>query len=192
MSEKTSSGQPLGGQTVSIRKATIDDAEAVTRLHKGEGWCYDDPIVMNDYWDDSFDKESILVAEVDRKTVGTLEISKAYKARFGFFAVLRRFVVDPEYRGKGVGRQLMSFALEEAKRMGCSAIELSVDPENIRPHDFYKTLGFHDDRTETIMVKILDYATSGNQKDKESEYTIRLSSASKIHERQRNNINSTR
>ena len=68
MSEKTSSGQPLGGQTVSIRKATIDDAEAVTRLHKGEGWCYDDPIVMNDYWDDSFDKESILVAEVDGKT----------------------------------------------------------------------------------------------------------------------------
>jgi len=60
----------------------------------------------------------------------------------------------------------MSFALAEAKRMGCSAIELSVDPENTRPHHFYETLGFHDDRTETIMVKILDHAAKGDQRGK--------------------------
>jgi GNAT superfamily N-acetyltransferase len=156
MARRTTSRQPVSEKTVFIRKAAIGDVDAVSRLHKVEGWCYDDAIVLNDYWDDSFDKESILIAEVDEKIVGTLEISKAYKARFGFFAVLRRFVVDSEYRGRGVGRQLMSFALEEARRMGCSAIELSVDPENTRPHDFYKKLGFRDDRTETIMVKILD------------------------------------
>lgn len=167
MSEWTSSKLPVNEQSVFIRKAALNDAEAVARLHKGEGWCYDDAIIISDYWDDSFDKESILVAEVDGKIVGTLEISKAYKARFGFFAVVRRFVVEPGYRGRGVGRQLISFALEEAKRMGCNAIELSVDPENIRPHSFYETLGFHDDRTETIMVKIIDNTAIQNQKDKE-------------------------
>ena len=169
MSEETPSKRPVAGKNIFIRRAAMNDAEDVARLHKGEGWCYDDAIVLNDYWDDSFDKESILVAEVNGKIVGTLEISKAYKARFGFFAVIRRFVVEPECRGRGVGRQLMSFALAEAKRMGCSAIELSVDPENTRPHHFYETLGFHDDRTETIMVKILGNAAIGNQRDKETK-----------------------
>jgi GNAT superfamily N-acetyltransferase len=46
--------------------------------------------------------------------------------------------------------------VDEAKRIGCNAIELSVDPDNNRPHDFYKTLGFRDDRTEIIMVKMLN------------------------------------
>ncbi|MCJ7633272.1 GNAT family N-acetyltransferase, partial [Candidatus Bathyarchaeota archaeon] len=108
-----------------------------------------------DYWDDSFEKESILVAEVEGKIVGTLEISKVYKSRFGFFAVVRRFVVQPDQRGRGIGRKLFSYALEEAKRMDCTAIELSVDPENKRPHRFYESIGFKDDRTEIIMVKLL-------------------------------------
>lgn len=140
---------------MNIRKANREDFAALAQLHKGEGWCYDDAVVLKDYWDDSFDKESILVAEIDGQVVGTLEIAKAYKARFGFFAVLRRFVVNPEQRDKGIGRDLITYAIEEAKKMGCKAIELSVDPENLRPHKFYESLGFKDDRTEVIMVKTL-------------------------------------
>ncbi len=137
-----------------IRKARRNDTKALAKLHRGEGWCYDDEVVLNDYWDDSFDKESILVAEVDGKVAGTLEVAKAYKARFGFFAVLRRFVVHPDYRGRGVGKALIQYALEEAKRMGCNALELSVDPGNTRPHKFYESLEFKDDRTEVIMVRL--------------------------------------
>ena len=138
--------------------------KTLAELHRGEDWCYDDEVVLNDYWDDSFDKESILVAEVDGRAVGTLEVAKAYKAKFGFFAVLRRFIVHPDFRGRGVGRALINYALEEARRLGCSAVELSVDPENMRPHKFYESLGFRDDRTEVIMVKLLDQASKANQK----------------------------
>ncbi len=138
-----------------VRKATKQDSKAIAELHKGEGWCYDDEVVLNDYWDDAFDKESIIVAELGSRVVGTIELARAYKARFGFFGVIRRFVVHPEYRGKGVGRRLVSYALEEASRIGCNAVELSVDPENERPHRFYESLGFRDDRTEIIMVKEL-------------------------------------
>ena len=149
---------------MNIRKAERSDIKALAELHRGEGWCYDDEVVLNDYWDDSFDKESILIAEVDGKVVGTIEVAKAYKARFGFFAVLRRFVVRPDYRGRGVGRALMNYALEEAKRVGCNAVELSVDPSNTRPHKFYESLGFSDDRTEVVMVKPLDQAPRANSK----------------------------
>jgi len=154
----------VGHMETNIRKARRSDIKALAELHRGEGWCYDDEVVLNDYWDDSFDKESILVAEVDGKVVGTLEVAKAYKARFGFFAVLRRFVVHPAYRGRGVGKALIQYALEEAKRMGCNALELSVDPENTRPHKFYESLGFRDDRTEVIMVKPLDQDSKVNPK----------------------------
>ena len=141
---------------MNIRRARRDDLGAVAELHRGEGWCYDDELVLRDYWDDCFDRESILVAETKEDgIVGTLEVAKAYKARFGHFAVIRRFVVHPDYRGKGIGRTLLQYATEEAKRMGCSAIELSVDPDNRRPHSYYESLGFKDDRTEIIMVKTL-------------------------------------
>jgi ribosomal protein S18 acetylase RimI-like enzyme len=141
---------------MNIRRASRDDLGAVAELHRGEGWCYDEELVLRDYWDDCFDRESILVAETRENGIdGTLEVAKAYKARFGYFAVIRRFVIHPEFRGRGIGRTLFQYATEEAKRMGCTAIELSVDPENGRPHKFYQSLGFKDDRTEIIMVKSL-------------------------------------
>ena len=147
-----------------IRKAGRSDIKALVELHRGEGWCYDDEAVLNDYWDDSFDKESILVAEVDGKVVGTLEVAKAYKARFGFFAVLRRFVVHPDLRGGGIGKALICHALEEARSFDCNAVELSVDPAKMRPHKFYESLGFRDDRTEVIMVKLLNQPAKANPK----------------------------
>ena len=140
---------------VAIRKAHREDLQALADLHRGEGWCYDDEVVLNDYWDDDFEKDSIIVAELDGRVVGTIELAKAYKARFGFFGVLRRFVVPPKYRERGIGEELIRYALEEARRLGCNAIELSVDPRNERAHKFYISLGFTDDRTETIMVKTL-------------------------------------
>ncbi len=140
---------------VLIRKARREDVKALADLHKGEGWCYDDEVVLGDYWDDAFDKESIIVAEMDGRVVGTIELAKAYKGRFGYFGVLRRFVVHPGCRGSGIGRRLISYALTEAKRIGCNALELSVDPRNERASRFYERLGFKDDRTEKIMVKPL-------------------------------------
>jgi GNAT superfamily N-acetyltransferase len=138
-----------------IRKARSGDINALAELHRGEDWCYDDEVVLSDYWDDVFDKESIIVAEVDGRVVGTIELAKAFKSSLGFFAVIRRFVVHPDYRGKGIGRELINYALTEAERMGCKAIELSVDPQNERARRFYASMGFKDHRTELIMVKLL-------------------------------------
>lgn len=143
-----------------VRKARRDDVKALAELHRGEGWCYDDEVLLNDYWDDAFDKESIIVAESDGRVVGTIELARAFKARFGPFGVIRRFVVHPEHRGRGIGRQLLEYVLSEAERIGCNALELSVDPRKETVHSFYQTLGFRDDRTETIMVKPLPRATS--------------------------------
>ncbi len=44
-----------------VRKARKDDALSIADLHKGEGWCYDEEVVLNDYWDDDFNRRLEIV-----------------------------------------------------------------------------------------------------------------------------------
>lgn len=49
--------------------------------------------------------------------------------------------VSPESRGKGVGRQLLMLAVEQAQQRGVKA-SLLVDPKNKKAQDLYLSLGF--------------------------------------------------
>ena len=142
--------------SLSLRRASRADARDLARLHQTEGWCYDDENVIHEYWDDAFDKESILVAESGGRVVGTLELAIAHKTRWGGrFGLIRRFVVHPKWRSKGVGRRLFAFAMREAKRLKLNAVELNVEGWNSRPFQYYRSRGFVEDRVEIIMVKRL-------------------------------------
>jgi GNAT superfamily N-acetyltransferase len=45
-------------------------------------------------------------------------------------------------RGKGVGRQLMAWAIEQARERGCGMMQLSSDKSRVDAHRFYASLGF--------------------------------------------------
>ncbi|OAV73747.1 ribosomal-protein-alanine N-acetyltransferase [Bacteroidales bacterium Barb7] len=49
-----------------------------------------------------------------------------------------------DYRGKGVGRQLMTAAIAEAENRGCSRVTLEVREDNIPAQSLYKSLDFND------------------------------------------------
>ncbi|WP_430503983.1 N-acetyltransferase family protein [Haloparvum sp. PAK95] len=59
-------------------------------------------------------------------------------------AVLNEIYVDPDYRGEGVGDDLMDAALEVAadQDLPLDRIVLDVDPENARAKAFYDRYGF--------------------------------------------------
>ena len=57
-------------------------------------------------------------------------------------------VVDPEYRGKGVGTQLFTCLMEFAKNKGYSTIRLDVIDTNPGARRLYERLGFNEERTE--------------------------------------------
>lgn len=59
-------------------------------------------------------------------------------------AVLNEIYVDPEYRGDGVGDDLMEAALDLAadQDLPLDRIVLDVDPENARAKAFYDRYGF--------------------------------------------------
>jgi ribosomal protein S18 acetylase RimI-like enzyme len=52
--------------------------------------------------------------------------------------------VVPEWRGKGVGRALLTATEERAVRRGCCKLTLEVQDENRRARALYESFGFSD------------------------------------------------
>jgi len=50
--------------------------------------------------------------------------------------------VDPDYRGRGLGRQLLLVGLSYLRSKGLRLVELTVDRENIAAYTLYKSVGF--------------------------------------------------
>lgn len=45
-------------------------------------------------------------------------------------------------RGGGVGRAMLKWAIEECRRRGCGAVQLTTDKKRTDAHRFYESLGF--------------------------------------------------
>jgi mycothiol synthase len=50
--------------------------------------------------------------------------------------------VDPDYRGKGIGKKLLLAGLARLKGKGLQVAELTVDSENKATCALYKSVGF--------------------------------------------------
>ncbi len=142
--------------TITVRPGRLSDIPAETEMNHEVEWCYDEANMVAEYHDDSYEPSSVLVAEIDGRVVGKIELYQAWKSTYGRFAVIRRFVIHKDYRSQGIGRRLMDAATERAREAGCSFIELSVDVTNPIPHSFYHREGFREDRVEVMMRKPLD------------------------------------
>ena len=60
------------------------------------------------------------------------------------FAVVDNVVVDPNYRGQGIGKKIMMKAMELARQNDCYKMMLSSNKSRVRAHEFYKKLGFEE------------------------------------------------
>ena len=52
--------------------------------------------------------------------------------------------VVPDWRGKGVGRALLTAAEDHARREGCCKLTLEVQEDNLRARGLYESFGFGD------------------------------------------------
>ncbi len=60
----------------------------------------------------------------------------------GFVILLEDLVIQREFRGQGLGRQLLGYAIEFAKKKDFKRITLLTDRIEEGAHFFYKKLGF--------------------------------------------------
>ncbi len=82
-----------------------------------------------------FTMEDFYTACEDEKPVGILNINTAK-------GLVSNVGVDPKQRGRGYGRQIMLFGLQQLKRSGCEQAYLRVHVANEPAVHLYETLGF--------------------------------------------------
>ena len=85
----------------------------------------------------------ILVAEIEGVVVGFINFTtrKTISHR-GLSGLIDELIVAKSYRGKGVGKQLLSSAIEKSRQLGCCEVEVSTEKTNIKAREFYRQCGF--------------------------------------------------
>ena len=79
---------------------------------------------------------------------------------------LGQLYTEPARTGEGIGAALMAWAIDEAIRRGCDAIQLSVWSGNYGAQKFYRRYGF-------AKIADIDFWV-GEQRDDELLYELRL------------------
>lgn len=141
---------------ITIRRGRAADAPELAALHRDADWCYDDAAIVAEYFDDSFEPETVIAADVGGTLVGKIELYLGWKSAGGRFGIIRRFVIHPDWRGRGMGHRLLAAAEAEARNAGCAFLELSVDEGNDGARRLYAADGFAESRREIILRKSLD------------------------------------
>ncbi|OJV78650.1 MAG: hypothetical protein BGO34_07555 [Bacteroidia bacterium 44-10] len=86
-----------------------------------------------------------LCAEENRKVIGTIQgiICDELYGDCAPFLVMENFVIAEEYRGKGIGRQLLNELEKIGKEKKCSQIIFITEADRINTVEFYERVGFN-------------------------------------------------
>ncbi|MGC4812530.1 N-acetyltransferase family protein [Micromonospora sp. DT228] len=89
-------------------------------------------------------RNQLIVAEQTGAIVGCLQIT--YIPGLGRHGSERSLIeavrVRSDRRGQGLGRQLMTWAVDQARERGCALVQLTTDKSRADAHRFYLGLGF--------------------------------------------------
>jgi GNAT superfamily N-acetyltransferase len=93
---------------------------------------------------DSDSAHLLVVAETDAEIVATFQLSflPGLARRGALRAQIEAVRVREDYRGRGLGEALMAWAIDEARRRGCTLVQLTSDKSRHAAHRFYSRLGF--------------------------------------------------
>jgi len=80
----------------------------------------------------------IFFADLDGKPAGQIKIVPQWHK----FAYIEELAVDPEFRGKGVGRALMNRTIEWARKQQFPGIKLETQDNNVPACMLYEKCGF--------------------------------------------------
>jgi len=128
-----------------IRSLHRDELRKAWQLQKKGFPCLDE-ISREDYLKfrskRKFDFDQIIVAEVDDRIIGKIEVYSWKASEKGKTGFLDGFIVDPDYRKLGVGTQLLLEAEKRAVRKGISQIDLGAKTFCKDAIALYEKLGY--------------------------------------------------
>jgi GNAT superfamily N-acetyltransferase len=134
-----------------MRRATREDLPAIVALLADDhlGARRESPDDLTPY-EDPFTRiaedpnQHLTVAEHDGDILGTLQLTliPGLSRQGATRALIEAVRVHTDARGTGLGTRLIEWAIDEARRQGCSLIQLTSDATRVGAHRFYERLGF--------------------------------------------------
>ncbi len=140
-------------ESVSIRPARREDVVAIVAMladdHLGRAReRLEDPLPASYY--EAFSRVErdqnlqLVVAESEGRVVGCLQLAilPGLSSQGGLRGLLEDVRVASDCRSRGIGEQLVQWAVTEAKARGCNLVELLTHQTRTDAQRFYKRLGF--------------------------------------------------
>ncbi len=89
-------------------------------------------------------QQNLVVGVLGAEVVATMQLTIIPGlARIGSKRMLIEAVrVRRDQRGSGLGRQMIGWAIAEARHKGCAVVQLTSDKTRADAHRFYESLGF--------------------------------------------------
>lgn len=134
-----------------LRRARREDVPAIVRLYADDdlGATREAPHELDGYRT-AFDalaadaNSELMVAERDGEVVGTFQLTFIQQLSFrgGKVAQIEAVRVARLQRGRGLGAQMMRWAIDRARAAGCWRVQLTSNKQRHDAHRFYQRLGF--------------------------------------------------
>jgi GNAT superfamily N-acetyltransferase len=133
-----------------FRDARRDELPAIVALLADDVLGVDRETGPDDSYRSAFDdiaadqRSRLVVADAAGQVAGTLQLTLIPGlSRHGMLrAQIEGVRVAAPWRGQGLGRALIGWAIEEARRSGCGLVQLTSDKRRADAIRFYEALGF--------------------------------------------------
>jgi amino-acid N-acetyltransferase len=138
-----------------VRSAKISDAKAIYSLINE--YAEQDRMLFRSMADIYKNLQAFTVAELDGRVVGCCALEVVWSD----LAEIKSLAVDESTKGKGVGKMLVTAAVQQAWQMRIEKVfALTLDPQ------FFEKLGFEKVDTDTLPMKVWsDCARCPKQQD---------------------------
>ena len=86
----------------------------------------------------------LLVAIADGEVIATMQLSflPGLARRGALRAQIEAVRVGSGHRARGLGTEMITWAVDEARRRGCALVQLTTDNRRVDAHRWYASLGF--------------------------------------------------
>jgi len=128
---------------MNVRSATISDAKAINALINS--YAERDRMLFRSLGDIYENLQTFIVAELDGTIVGCC----ALEVIWADLAEVKSLAIDEAYKGKGIGRELVAVAVEQAATLGVPKVfALTLEP------GFFEKSGFAIVVKEALPMKV--------------------------------------
>lgn len=136
-----------------IRRAMREDVSRIVKFLANDELgaareSFQDPLPQayyNAFAEIDADKNNFLmVVEDGDNIIGTMQLTIITYLTYqgGKRAQIEGVRIDEAYRGKGVGKYMIEWAIRKSRESGCHLVQLTTDKKRPKALEFYQKLGF--------------------------------------------------